>query len=95
MLEKENALPNKLTIDLHPIFRSDRDIDQAVRSTLFRAKREGVPMVEIIVGKGKGKLRNRIVRTLDAAHLKRLYRSVEVDQHNDGRVLVHLRVLSD
>lgn len=82
-------MTEKLTVDLHPVFRSDRDIDRAVRTAIFRAARERIPLAEIVVGKGKGKLRNRVVRMLGAPHLKRLYRSVEVDPGNDGRVLVY------
>ncbi|MEV0057082.1 Smr/MutS family protein [Saccharopolyspora shandongensis] len=82
-------MADKITVDLHPFFRSDRDIDQAVRTVIFRAARERIPMAEIIVGKGKATLQNRVVKMLGAAHLKRLYRSVEVDPNNDGRVLVH------
>lgn len=82
------ALPGTLTVDLHPLFRSDRDIDNAVRSAIFRAAREKITIVEIIPGKGSGKLKRRILATLNQPHLKKLYRSVETDASNDGRVLV-------
>ena len=84
----EDALPDTLTVDLHPHFRSDRAIDNAVRTAIFRAARENVKVVEIISGKGSGKLRRRILATLNQPHLKKLYRSVETDPSNDGRVLV-------
>jgi DNA-nicking Smr family endonuclease len=83
-------VPEKLTVDLHGIFRSDRDIDQAVRGALFRAVQQQVKLVEIIPGKGSGKLKHRVLATLRQPHLKKFYRSVEVDPGNDGRVLVHL-----
>ncbi len=87
----ENAMPEKLTVDLHPIFRSDRDIDNAVRNGIFRAAGENVPLVEIIPGKGAGKLKKRVLAMLKQPHIKKLYRSVEVAPGNDGMVLVHLR----
>jgi DNA-nicking Smr family endonuclease len=78
-----------LTVDLHPIFRSDRDIDAAVRAAIFRAARERIPLVEIIPGRGGGTLRARVLAMLRQPHLRRLYRSVESAPGNDGRVLVH------
>ncbi|XVS67742.1 Smr/MutS family protein [Actinosynnema sp. CA-299493] len=84
-----DQVPEKLTVDLHPIFRSDRDIDSAVRTVVFRAAREKVPLVEIIHGKGKGKLKARVLAMLAQPHLKKLYRRVEVPRDNDGVVLVH------
>jgi dsDNA-specific endonuclease/ATPase MutS2 len=82
-------MPEMLTVDLHPIFRSDRDIDVAVRTAIFRAAREKIKVVEIISGKGSGKLKRRVLATLNQPHLKKLYRRVEADAANDGRVLVH------
>jgi DNA-nicking Smr family endonuclease len=52
----EERVPEKLTVDLHGVFRSDRDIDKAVRAVIFRAVQEKVNLVEIIPGKGSGKL---------------------------------------
>jgi dsDNA-specific endonuclease/ATPase MutS2 len=84
-------MPEKLTVDLHPVFRSDRDIDNAVRSALFRGAAAKVAVVEIIPGKGSGKLKNRVLAMLRQAHLKKFYRRVEVAPGNDGKVLVHLK----
>ena len=76
-------------MDLHGIFRSDRDIDRAVRAMIFRAVQEKVKVVEIIPGKGSGKLKHRVLAMLNQPHLKKFYRSVEADASNEGRVLVH------
>jgi dsDNA-specific endonuclease/ATPase MutS2 len=81
-------MTDTLTVDLHPVFRNDRDIDNAVRAAIFRAAREKLKVVEIIPGKGSGKLKRRVLATLNQPHLKKLYRSVETDASNDGRVLV-------
>ncbi|MEW1861960.1 Smr/MutS family protein [Streptomyces sp. NBC_00669] len=78
-----------LTLDLHPLFRSDRDIDRAVREIIFRAAATKADRVEIIAGKGSGKLRSRVLATLRQPHLKRLYRSFETDPSNQGRIVVH------
>jgi DNA-nicking Smr family endonuclease len=80
-----------LTLDLHPIFRNDRDVDIKVREMIFRAARERAPQVEIITGKGSGKLKGRVLALLRQPHLKKLYRRVEVDPDNEGRIVVHFR----
>ena len=72
-------MPETLTIDLHGIFRSDRDIDKAIRTAIFRAARERIKLVEIIPGKGSGKLKHRVLAVLSQPHLKKFYRTVEAD----------------
>lgn len=78
-----------MTVDLHPIFRSDRDIDNAVRSAIFGAVAQKVALLEIIPGKGSGKLKRRVLAKLAQPHLKKFYRRVEADSTNEGRILVH------
>lgn len=82
-------MPKTLTVDLHPVFRSDRDIDNAVRSAIFRAVAQQVALLEIIPGKGAGTLKRRVLAKLAQAHLKKFYRRVEADSTNEGRILVH------
>lgn len=79
-----------LTLDLHPVFRSDRDIDRAVREVLFKAAATKTQRVEIIVGKGSGTLKRRVLATLGQRHLKSLYRRFEVDPSNQGRIIIHV-----
>jgi DNA-nicking Smr family endonuclease len=80
-----------LTLDLHPIFRNNRDIDLALREFVFRAARTGVDVVEIIPGKGSGKLKKRVIAFLAQKHIRKLYVRMETDATNSGRVLVHFR----
>ncbi len=80
-----------LTLDLHPIFRNNRDIELALRETLFRAARTGVDVVEIIPGKGTGQLKRRVLAFLGQRHIKKLYLRVETDASNTGRVLVRFK----
>lgn len=80
-----------LTLDLHPIFRNNRDIDLALREVIFKALRTGTDVVEIIPGKGSGKLKSRVLAFLNQKHIKKLYARVETDATNSGRVLVHFR----
>lgn len=82
-------MPQTLTVDLHPIFRSDREIDSAVRSAVFRAVAQKVALLEIIPGKGSGTLKRRVLAKLAQPHLRRFYCRVEADSTNEGRILVH------
>jgi dsDNA-specific endonuclease/ATPase MutS2 len=86
---EENAMT--LTLDLHPIFRNEREVDRAVRAIIFEAVRTKAETVEIIPGKGSGKLKNRVLAMLRQTHMKKLYQRVETDDTNSGRVLVHFR----
>ena len=80
-----------LTLDLHPIFRNNRDIELALRQTIFKAARTGETVVEIIPGKGSGQLKRRTLAFLGQKHIKKLYDRVEADPENPGRLLVHFR----
>jgi DNA-nicking Smr family endonuclease len=81
-------MTTQLTVDLHPFFRNDRAIDNAVRAALFRAARDQVEVVEIICGKGSGVLRKRVLALLGQPHLRKLYRHLDASGDNDGRILV-------
>jgi DNA-nicking Smr family endonuclease len=78
-----------MKLDLHPIFRNNRDIEVALRQFIFRASNSGVAVAEIIPGKGSGQLKARVLTFLDQKPIKKLYARREVDPGNDGRVLVY------
>jgi DNA-nicking Smr family endonuclease len=78
-----------MTLDLHPIFRNGRDIELALRQFMFKAANSGVPVAEIIPGKGSGQLKARVLAFLDQKHIKKLYLRREAAPGNAGRVLVY------
>ncbi|MEU8929054.1 Smr/MutS family protein [Streptomyces sp. NPDC048409] len=78
-----------LTLDLHPVFRNNRDIELSLRQIVFQAKHTGEPVVQIIHGKGTGQLKGRVLAFLNQKHIRRLYDRLEVDTANTGRILVH------
>ena len=80
-----------LSLDLHPIFRNNRDIDVALRQFIVRAAASGESSVELIPGKGSGKLRERVLTFLRQPHVKKMYSRIELDSSNSGRIIVHLR----
>ena len=66
----------------------------ALREVIFKAARTGVDVVQIIPGKGSGKLKRRVLAFLEQKHIKKLYDRVETDVTNSGRVLVHFKLNS-
>jgi len=78
-----------LSLDLHPIYRNNRDIELALRQFLFTATRSGESAVEII--KGSGQLKRRVLAFLDQKHIRKLYLRHESPPGNEGRVIVHFR----
>ena len=80
-----------MSFDLHPIFRNNRDIELALRQFLFKANHSGESVVEIIPGKGSGRLKARVLAFLDQKHIRKLYVRREVDTGNAGRIRVHFR----
>lgn len=80
-----------LTVDLHPIFRDESAITRALRESLFKAKATGVPVIEIIPGKGSGTLKKRVLAFLEQKHIRKLYARVESDASNSGHLFVHMR----
>lgn len=78
-----------MSLDLHPLFRNNRDIELALRQFVFKANNAGEPVAEIIPGKGSGQLRARVLAFLDQKHIRKLYVRREVDSGNTGRILVY------
>ena len=79
----------KLKLDLHDIFDQGGAIERELNRVLSEAVSKKIPLIEIIPGKGSGQLKKRVLRFLEQKHIKALYRRVEKDDKNFGRVFVH------
>jgi DNA-nicking Smr family endonuclease len=79
----------KLTLDLHPIFDNEREVDRALRAIVFEASQKKADLVEIIPGKGSGKLKKKVLAFLAQKHIRKLYSRIETDSDNAGRIFVH------
>jgi len=79
----------KLKLDLHDIFNHGNAIEAELNRVIEEAVAKRIPLVEIIPGKGSGQLKKRVLRFLEQKHIKALYRRVEKDDKNFGRVFVH------
>jgi dsDNA-specific endonuclease/ATPase MutS2 len=80
-----------LHLDLHPIARRGDAIDDALDDLFETAVHKRVKSAEIIPGKGTGQLMKRVKKYLDRKEVKALYKRVEVDTKNHGRLFVHFR----
>ena len=79
----------KLKLDLHDIFNKGHEIDDALQDIVDDAVAKKIDIVEIIPGKGSGQLKKKVIRFLEQKHIKALYRRLEKDDKNFGRIFVH------
>jgi len=80
-----------LQLDLHALAKNGRAIDEALRELMDEATEKRVKMAEIIPGKGKGQLMKRVKKFLNQKEIRALYKRIEVDSNNHGRLFVHFR----
>lgn len=80
-----------LHLDLHPIVKNGRALDEALLGLIDEAVAKRVKKAEIIPGKGSGQLMKRVKKFLDQPEIKSQYKRVEVDTKNHGRLFVHFR----
>ena len=78
-------------LDLHAIAKNSRAIDEALEELFAEAVRKRIKTAEIIPGKGTGQLMKRVKKFLDQKDIKQLYKRLEVDAKNHGRLFVHFR----
>jgi len=81
----------KIKLDLHDIFSSGRQIEAELNRVIQEAVNKRIELVEIIPGKGSGQLKKSVLRFLEQPQIKRLYRRIEKDDKNFGRIFVHFR----
>ena len=79
----------KLKLDLHDIFNQGDQIERALNDVIREAVEKRISLVEIIPGKGSGQLKKRVLRFLEQKPIKALYRRVEKDDKNFGRIFIH------
>lgn len=78
-----------LHLDLHPLAKNGRVLDDALLRLMSEATQKRVKKVEIITGKGGGQLMKRVKKFLDRKDIKDQYKRVEIDAKNHGRLFVH------
>lgn len=80
----------KIKLDLHDIFDQGDKIERALNEAMRSAVEKKIRLVEIIPGKGSGQLKKRVLRFLEQKHIRAIYRRLEKDDKNFGRIFVHL-----
>ncbi len=81
----------KIKLDLHDIFSNGRQIEAELNRVIQEAVNKKIELVEIIPGKGSGQLKKSVLRFLEQPQIKKLYRRIEKDDKNFGRIFVHFR----
>jgi DNA-nicking Smr family endonuclease len=82
---------SKLKLDLHPIYNDNKAIDEALLYIIEEAVEKKVKQVEIVPGKGSGKLKKRVLRFLEQKEIKQLYHRIQKDSKNFGRLYVYFK----
>ena len=81
----------RIKLDLHDIFSNSRAIETELNRVIQEAVAKKIELVEIIPGKGSGQLKKGVLRFLEQPQIKKLYRRIEKDDKNFGRIFVHFR----
>ena len=81
----------KIKLDLHDIFSDQRAIESELSRVIEEAVQKKIELVEIIPGKGSGQLKKHVLRFLAQSKIKGLYRRIEKDDKNFGRIFVHFK----
>ena len=81
----------KLKLDLHDIFNKGQSIEAELQRIIREAGEKRIALVEIIPGKGSGKLKEKVLKFLQRPEIKAQYHRIEKDSHNFGRLFVHFR----
>ena len=81
----------KIKLDLHDIYNKGKTIDAELYRVIHEAVAKGIPLVEIIPGKGSGQLKKGVLRFLEQKDIRKLYHRLEKDSKNWGRLFVHFK----
>ncbi|MCX6012864.1 MAG: Smr/MutS family protein [Chloroflexi bacterium] len=81
----------KIVLDLHDIYNRGLKIDTELNRVIEQAVDKGIPLVEIIPGKGSGQLKKSVLRFLAQPEITKLYHRIEKDDKNFGRIFVHFK----
>ena len=81
----------KIKLDLHEIYNRGDRIEAELERVIRTAVEKRIALVEIIPGKGSGKLKQKVLKFLQHPHIKSQYHRIDKDSKNFGRLFVHFR----
>lgn len=82
---------SKIKIDLHPIYNDSKKILAALENGVNDCVSKNIKTLEIIPGKGSGKLKEKVIRFLQQKHIKNQYHRLDKDSKNHGRIFVYFK----
>lgn len=82
---------SKIKLDLHDIFNKGDMIEKELYRVVKEASEKGIPLVEIIPGKGSGTLKKKVIKFLQQPDIKEMYHRYDIDNKNFGRIFVHFK----
>jgi dsDNA-specific endonuclease/ATPase MutS2 len=86
---------SKLKLDIHEIFNKSKEIDISLKEILKEALEKGISEIEIIPGKGSGRLKKKVLRFLNDKETKKMYTRYKIDPVNFGRLFVYVKKKGD
>jgi dsDNA-specific endonuclease/ATPase MutS2 len=78
----------KIKVDLHNVFNNSKSIEYLLVQALNDAVEKNIKIIEIIPGKGSGQLKKHVLRFLQQPQIKKMYKRVDKDSKNFGKLLV-------
>tara|TARA_B110000305_G_C18855598_1_gene366466 strand:- start:60 stop:308 length:249 start_codon:yes stop_codon:yes gene_type:complete len=78
----------KIKVDLHSVFNNSKSIEYLLVQALNDAVEKNIKIIEIIPGKGSGHLKKHVLRFLQQPQIKKMYKRVDKDSKNFGKLLV-------
>lgn len=84
-------MPDEIKIDLHEVARDGKGIESMLREAFEEAQRLRVRCLQIVHGKGTGRLKRSVDRFLKQPEVKAVTRNIDHDSKNWGRLFVYFR----
>ena len=81
---------SKITVDLHDIYNKGKLIEARLNEAFAEGVEKGIHEIVIIHGKGGGQLKKMVIRFLQSPEVKKLYRRIDKDSKNFGKIHVYL-----
>lgn len=80
----------KIKLDLHDYYNNSEAIEYQLNLIIDEAIEREIAIVEIVTGKGTGRLKDHVLRFLKKPYIKPKYRRIEKDKKNEGRLFLHI-----
>lgn len=76
-------------LDLHPVYNKGALIESGLNGILDEAWKKKLDYIEIIPGKGSGRLKEKVLRFFNSKEIRKKYSRLDVDNKNFGKIFVY------